>query len=68
MHAAGSEVAVVAMVTTRFPHDAVVEYDGVFVYTVDNDGRIVSLRAYWDVQRLLSSLTALSEGGGLSSR
>lgn len=56
------------MVTTRFPHDAVVEYDGVFVYTVDNDGRIVSLRAYWDVQRLLSSLTALSEGGGLSSR
>jgi steroid delta-isomerase len=68
MHAAGSEAAVVAMVTTRFPHDAVVEYDGVFVYTVDNDGRIVSLRAYWDVQRLLSSLTAVSEGAGLSSR
>ncbi|MEU4427843.1 nuclear transport factor 2 family protein [Actinoplanes sp. NPDC024001] len=58
VHAAGSEAAVVATVTTRFPHGAVATYDGVFVYTVDDDRRIVSLRAYWDVQSLLSSLGA----------
>jgi steroid delta-isomerase len=58
VHAAGSEAAVVATVTTRFPHGAVASYDGVFVYTIGRDERIVSLRAYWDVQRFLSSLTA----------
>jgi steroid delta-isomerase len=56
VHAAGSEAAVVATVTTRFPQGVVASYDGVFVYTVDDDERIVSLRAYWDVQRFLSSM------------
>lgn len=58
VHAAGSEAAVVATVTTRFPHGAVVTYDGVFVYTVDADRRVTSLRAYWDAQQLLSALAA----------
>ena len=58
VHAAGAEAAVVATVTTRFAHGAVAGYDGVFVYTIDDDRRIVSLRGYWDVQRLLSSLGA----------
>lgn len=64
VHAAGPEAAVVATATTRFPHGAVVEHDGVFVYTVDDDGRILSLRAYWDVQRFLSSLAGASAEQG----
>jgi steroid delta-isomerase len=56
VHAAGREAAVVATVTTRFPHGAVASYDGVFVYTVDDEERIASLRAYWDVDGFLSSL------------
>jgi len=58
VHAAGDEAAVVATVTTRFPNDAVVDYDGVFVYTINHDEQIVSLRGYWDVQRVLSALSA----------
>jgi steroid delta-isomerase len=58
VHAAGDEAAVVATVTTRFPHGAVVGHDGVFVYTIGDDERIVSLRGYWDVQRFLSALAA----------
>jgi len=56
VHAAGDEAAVVATVTTRFPNGAVVDYDGVFVYTINHDKQIVSLRGYWDVQRLRSVL------------
>src|SRR5690349_9178499 len=58
VHAAGDEAAVVATVTTRFPSGAVVDYDGVFVYTINPDKQVVSLRGYWDVQRVLSALTA----------
>jgi len=58
VHAAGDEVAVVATVTTRFPNGAAVDYDGVFVYTINDDKQVVSLRGYWDVQRVLSALSA----------
>jgi steroid delta-isomerase len=58
VHAAGDEAAVVATVTVRFPNGAVVDYDGVFVYTINHDKQVVSLRGYWDVQRFLSALSA----------
>ncbi|MEU4159127.1 nuclear transport factor 2 family protein [Actinoplanes sp. NPDC026670] len=58
VHAAGDEAAVIATVTTTFPHGLITSYDGVFVYRVDADSRIVSMRGYWDVQRFLSSLGA----------
>ncbi|BEL03864.1 nuclear transport factor 2 family protein [Actinoplanes sichuanensis] len=58
VHATGSEAAVIATVTTRFPHGLVTTYDGVFVYRVGADGRITSMRGYWDLQRFLSSLGA----------
>jgi len=52
----GQEAAVVATVTTRFPDGSVVDYDGVFIHVIDQDGRVVSMRGYWDVRRVLSAL------------
>jgi steroid Delta-isomerase len=56
VHAAGDEAAIVATVTTRFPNGAVAVYDGVFVYTIDRSGQVVSLRGYWDVRQMLAAL------------
>ncbi|GII01441.1 nuclear transport factor 2 family protein [Planobispora takensis] len=56
VHPAGDEAAVVASVAIRFPHGAQISYDGVFVYRVGDDRRIVSVRAYWDLRRVLSAL------------
>ncbi|WP_049559594.1 nuclear transport factor 2 family protein [Nonomuraea sp. SBT364] len=56
VHPAGEEAAVVASVSVRFPTGACAGYDGVFVYRIDGDGRIVSLRAYWDLDSVLSAL------------
>ncbi|GIF37191.1 nuclear transport factor 2 family protein [Actinoplanes xinjiangensis] len=58
VHAAGAEAAVVATVTTTFADGAVTHYDGVFVYAINDDGRIASMRAYWDVRRMLSARKA----------
>ncbi|MFC4117078.1 nuclear transport factor 2 family protein [Nonomuraea zeae] len=57
VHPAGDEAAVVASVSIRFPTGASACYDGVFVYRIE-DGRISSLRAYWDLGRVLSALGA----------
>jgi hypothetical protein len=35
---------------------AVVTYDGVFVYEVDDAGAIRTLRAYWDLAPVLAAL------------
>ncbi|GIH77086.1 nuclear transport factor 2 family protein [Planobispora longispora] len=56
VHPAGDEAAVTASVAIRFPGGARADYDGVFVYRVGGDGRIVSVRAYWDLRRVLSAL------------
>ena len=51
-HAAGNEVANVGTITTRMADGTVVHTDGVFTYRVDDDGKVVALRAYWDMDRL----------------
>lgn len=52
-HPAGDEAAMVATVTIdRFDGKAVT-YDGVFVYTVGPDGRVTSIRSYFDLQAAL---------------
>ncbi|HNJ70501.1 MAG TPA: nuclear transport factor 2 family protein [Microthrixaceae bacterium] len=50
--AAGSEVANVGTITTRMADGTVVHTDGVFTYRVDDDGKVVALRAYWEMDRL----------------
>ncbi|MFI6483705.1 nuclear transport factor 2 family protein [Nonomuraea sp. NPDC050663] len=57
VHPAGDEAAVVASVSVRLPTGVSFSYDGVFVYRIE-DGRISSLRAYWDLDRVLSALAA----------
>jgi len=50
--AAGDEVANVGTITTTMPDGTVVHTDGVFTYRVGGDGRLVALRAYWELDRL----------------
>jgi ketosteroid isomerase-like protein len=51
--AAGHEVANVGTITTTLPDGGgKVLTDGVFTYRVDADGKLVALRAYWELDRL----------------
>jgi steroid Delta-isomerase len=55
VHPGGAEAAVVATVTSVSPDQPTVSYDGVFVYRLDDDGRIATLHGYWDIQRVLAA-------------
>lgn len=46
-YAAGSECANVGTITSTFPDGSAGVVDGVYVYRVDAQGRVISLRAYW---------------------
>lgn len=50
--AGGNEVANVGTISTTMPDGTVVHTDGVFTYRVDDEGRVVALRAYWEMDRL----------------
>lgn len=52
-HPAGDEAAMVATVTIDRFDGQTVTYDGVFVYAVGEDGRITSVRSYFDLQAAL---------------
>ncbi|WP_007023763.1 nuclear transport factor 2 family protein [Saccharomonospora iraqiensis] len=54
-HAAGDEVANVGTITSYLPGGYRVDTDGVFVYRVDGDGLIVSMRAFWEVERAMAT-------------
>ena len=55
--AAGSEVANVATIHMTLAGGATTRCEGVFVYRVRSDGRLVSLRAFWEVDRMMATLT-----------
>jgi len=50
--AAGDEVANVGTITVVMPNGLTTLVDGVFTYRVNASGRLVSLRAYWEVDKL----------------
>lgn len=60
---AGNEVAHVGTITTVFGEGSPfgeggsVRVEGVFVYKVDDSGRLVSLRGFWDFDKTLQSIT-----------
>jgi ketosteroid isomerase-like protein len=54
--AAGNEVANVGTITAFLPGGSVVDTEGVFVYRVDEDGLIVSMRAFWETERAMATL------------
>ncbi len=44
----GNECANVGTLTIQFPTGLVTQLYGVFVYRVNDDGRVASLRTYWE--------------------
>lgn len=50
--AGGNEVANVMTITTTFPDGAAAVVDVVAVYNVDDGGKIVSLRAFWEMAQM----------------
>jgi len=54
--AAGNEVANVGTIRTFLPGGSRVDTEGVFVYRVNEDGLIVSMRAFWEVERAMATL------------
>jgi steroid Delta-isomerase len=54
--AAGSEVANVGTITAYLSDGSRVDTEGVFVYKVDADGLIVSMRAFWETERAMATL------------
>jgi steroid Delta-isomerase len=60
-HAAGNEVANVGTITTFLPGGYRVDTDGVFVYRVNDEGLVLSMRAFWEVERAMA--TARRVGG-----
>jgi ketosteroid isomerase-like protein len=54
--AAGSEVANVATITITVGGNTVTKCEGVFVYRVDDQGKLLSLRAFWETDRMMATL------------
>ena len=55
---AGAEAMLLATVKVVSPTGAEVGYDGAFGYALDEDGRIASLRAFWDLPAVAAALAA----------
>ena len=51
-YAAGDECANVGTITTTLPDGTRAIVDGVYTYRVDDHGRVVALRAYWEPTRM----------------
>ncbi len=51
-YAAGSEVANVGTITVVLPNGVVSVVEGVFTYRVDEAGKVLALRAYWETDAM----------------
>lgn len=56
--ACGPEVANVGTIHLTTADGAQGRTDGVFTYRVDEDGRVTSLRAHWELERTMASFTS----------
>jgi ketosteroid isomerase-like protein len=54
----GAECANVGTITIHLPGGNLMDTDGVFVYRVDGDGLIKSVRAHWELDRAMKTLRA----------
>ena len=54
--AAGDEVANVATILAHLPGGLVMRTDGVFVYRLGPDGKLSSLRAFWEWDRAMATI------------
>lgn len=53
--AAGSEVANVGTIRLTLPGGSTMRCEGVFVYRIDTAGLLVSLRAFWETERMMAT-------------
>jgi steroid Delta-isomerase len=60
-YASGNECANVVSLVNRMPGGVEIGTDCVIVYRVDEDGLIVSLRAYWEFEKVAAQLAAVLE-------
>jgi ketosteroid isomerase-like protein len=56
--AAGDECCNVATILAHLPGGSVMRTDGVFVYRLNAEGKLASLRAYWEWDRAMGTIAA----------
>jgi hypothetical protein len=56
-YAAGSECANVGTISIGMPNGMKARCDGVFVYRVDDAGKLVSLRAHWEFDQMMKTIS-----------
>ena len=49
-YAAGDEAAHLGVLTTTFPNGSKVIVEGIFTYKLNEEGKLTSLRGYWDLK------------------
>lgn len=54
--ACGNEVANVGTIHLSIPGGTTARCEGVFVYRVDHAGKLVSLRAFWEIDRMTATM------------
>ncbi|MBM3133556.1 MAG: nuclear transport factor 2 family protein [Chloroflexi bacterium] len=54
--AAGQECANVGAINLTFPDGSTGLCEGVFVYRVNAEGKIISLRAFWEFERMMKTI------------
>ncbi len=54
--ACANELANVGTINLTFPNGGTAKCDGVFVYKVNEEGKIVSLRAFWEMDRMMKTV------------
>jgi steroid delta-isomerase len=59
--ACGNEVANIATITITIPGGATTRCEGVFAYRIDEEGKLLSLRAFWELDRMMATMTAARE-------
>ena len=56
--ACGDEVANVATITITIAGGATTICEGVFAYRVNEQGQLLSLRAFWELDRMMATMTS----------
>lgn len=56
-YATGHEVANVGSIRSKMPDGTTAVAEGVFTYRVNDAGKIVALRAYWEFDQMLAGMT-----------
>ena len=51
-YAAGDEVANTGTITTKLENGTAVKVEGTFIYRINKEGKLVSLRAFWETDKM----------------